>query len=705
MRHVVAVGIAALLGAPLGAQEPASRGELRGSVTDAASALPIPAAEVLVIADDTIRITADDRGDWRSSALAAGRYRVLVRALGFRAAEATVEVREGNTTVHATQLTPVVLALDAIVVTAARREQKLKDVIVATEVIGRQEIERSGASDLAAVLIEQTGIELSGGHPAGSGVMIQGIGSERVLVLLDGQPIVGRISGEFDISRIPTSVVERVEIVKGPQAALYGSDAMGGVINVITRSGRGGREGLHVAGTLTAGTQARLDGSAGVEFASERLAAFLDVGRRSIESTPGRSEVIGALAERNDIAVKAQWRAAADANLEAAVLALDERQRWRSGGVYNFADNQQWSGRLSANYGNVRTVLYGSVFEHLSRGSLQPLPIAGDTGQRQVQRLFQGEVMYNGRLRQHAVDIGLQLRRDDTRSVRIPGGLRTLSTIEPLAQLELAPTDRLGISSGVRVSQSSRWGTHVTPRLAFRVGPLRALTLRGSVGTGFRAPDFRELYMFFVNESVGYSVRGNPELQPEHSINYSVGSELSNDAAFVRAQLYWNEFRDFIETRPVNGPDEAPVFLYANVDDGRTRGAELEGGFSLARVRLEGGYSLLETRDHESGQPLLGRPPHAARASGSLMLPLGLRANMAATFTSRTPMQRDSAGTITSWRDAFLRLDVRAARTVGAIDLVIGANNVFDTQPAEWAGLTRRHVYTGVSWSSGIGMP
>lgn len=698
MRHVG--WLALLCGAawPLAAQAPV--GVIRGRVTDAASGIGLAGAEIIVIGRDTARLTANEHGEWVLPLPSTGTYRVRVRSPGFRMAEDSVVIRGDVVAEQHMALTPLALPLDAVVVTAARREQKLKDVVVTTEIVSRQDIERSGASDLAAVLIEQTGIELAGGHPAGSGAMLQGIGSERVLVLLDGQPVVGRIAGEFDVSRIPASVVERVEIVKGPQSTLYGSDAMGGVINVITRSPE--NDGFGLSSTFTAGTQARLDGSAGADFGRGPLAARIDVGRRSIEATPGRSQTAGALAMRTDAATKLVWRPAEMTSLEAGVLALDERQRWRSGSVYTFADNVQWSGRLSVRKSRTTALVYASVFDHLSRGSSEPLPIAGDTGQRQVQRLFQAELTYNGRLGPHALDIGTQLRRDDTRSVRIPGGRRSLTTIEPLAQLELAATDNLSLTGGLRVSRSSRWGTHTTPRVALRYRPSSAVTLRASTGTGFRAPDFRELYMFFVNQSVGYSVRGNPDLRPERSNNVSVGAEVAHDVAFVRAQLFWNEFRDFIETRPISGPGEPPVYLYENVDDGRTRGAELEGGMSLPRLRMEAALSVLDTRENDTGRPLLGRPSISGRLTALHSMSVGLRMNTSAVFTGRTPMQRDAAGAITSWRTAFLRFDVRVSRRLAKdVEVTLGTDNVFDTRPAQWAGLTRRHVYTALTWNMG----
>src|SRR5690606_31627318 len=113
-----------------------------------------------------------------------------VRALGFL--PTSVDLGGGDTV--RVRLTAAPLALDRVVVTAARREQRLADAVVTTEVVGRREIEQSGATDLASVLTEQTGIQLHGGHPSGAGVMLQGIGAERVLVLLDGQPLVGRVA-------------------------------------------------------------------------------------------------------------------------------------------------------------------------------------------------------------------------------------------------------------------------------------------------------------------------------------------------------------------------------------------------------------------------------------------------------------------------------------------------------------------------------
>ena len=697
----------------LAAQQEPATAALRGVVLDGRSGVPLDGAELVISGPTAVTVRSDAQGTWRALALLPGRYRITSRRIGYAARESRIELRAGDDVERRIALVAMPISLDQVVVTAARREQALKDVAVTTEVVTRREIEQTGASDLASVLTEQLGIELQGGHPAGAGIMLQGLGSERVLVLLDGQPVAGRISGVFDLSRIPTSVIERVEVVKGPQSTLYGSEAMGGVVNIITRSPLA--HTLGASASLAAGTQGRLEATAGMIAGRGPWSSALNATRREIElapgraaePTPGRVSEEGALAERTDAAAKLVWSPDSANSVEASILALDERQRWLSERYFHFADNTQVSGRLTSTMQRGRhhfvPTLYASVFDHLSRTSTEPKPIAGDEGDRQLQRIFEAELLYNtqlGSARTHALDLGIELRRDDIRAANVPGGLTASNTVEPFAQLELRAS-AFSVVPGVRMSWSEQWGRHVTPRLAMRYQATDAVTFRASAGSGFRAPDFKELYMSFSNNSAGYVVKGNPDLRPESSRNVTTGLEWAGDHVYLRGQLFQNEFRDFIETRTVSEPDAAPVYQYANVDDGWTRGAELESGLSLGRIRAEAGYSRLATRDRATDEPLLGRPEQSGRLGANYAAPSGLRVAAAAVYTGRTPMQRNAqTGAISSWRDAFTRVDVRIAQSIpGGLQLAIGADNVFDRRPENWAGFTGRHLYTTLTWN------
>lgn len=679
-----------------------------GVVRDASTGALLPDALVRIEGIDTLELRTTVTGAWRTGPLRSGAYRLRVRAIGYAAQAVSVRFDDGENALRTTRLEPSVLTLDQLVVTAARRVERLRDAVTTVEVVSRSDLERTGASDLASVLLEQTGIDLHAGRPAGAGVMLQGLGSERVLVLLDGQPVSGRIAGVFDVSRIPLAMVERVEIVKGAQSTLYGSEAMGGVVNVITRAPPA--RALDAALAMTAGTHGRRDGAARLAMGVGAIASSLDVTRRAVRATPGIGLAAGSLAARLDGAAKLRWAPDAARSIEASLLALDERQRWRAGTFYNFGDNTQVSARLSGVFSagahRFAPGLSSSVYDHVLRASVAPLPIAGDTGQRQMQRVQQVELLYAGRV-SHAVaiDAGTQVRVEAIETARVPGGRRSITSIEPYVQVSYAPTERLTLLPGARVSHSAQWGTHVTPRVALRAKLSERLTLRASAGDAFRAPDFKELFLSFQNASAGYAVQGNAALRPERSRNLMLGLELATVSGYVRAQSFHNRFRDFIDTRPINAPNEPSVYRYANVDDGTTSGVEVEAGANFTErgsLRVEGSLSLLAARDAATGRALLARPAVGARLLVGGRLPFDVRANASALYTGRTPMQRAAdTGRVTAWRDSFLRTDVRLAHAIGndGLEAVIGVDNLFDRRPAQWAGFTGRQLYSSLSWT------
>jgi outer membrane receptor for ferrienterochelin and colicins len=701
---------ALLLPAPTYAQATRTgTGAVAGRVIDAETGVPLASADVRLEDAPQAARSSDADGAWRITSVPAGAHRLTVRLLGYRLAQRVVVVAADSLMRLEIALTRTALPLDDIVVTAARRDQRLADVAVTTEVLSRAELERSGAADLSAVLTEHTGVDLHGGHPNGAGIMLQGIGAERVLVLIDGQPVAGRIAGVFDISRIPVAAVERVEIVKGPQSTLYGSEAMGGVVNVITRAP--GHEPWSARVSAVAGSQGRRDAAAGVTLARHGLALGTDVNWRTIHNTPGRATDEGALAERTDALVQLRWTPTPRLRVEGSALALDERQRWRSGTLYAFADNRQWNSRVGASWRAgahaLTTTIAASWFEHVSRGSVAPKPIAGDTGQRQVQQIAKAEVLYNLGLDPpgvgvRAVDLGIEVEREATESDRVTGRERMLVSAEPFAQVEVGGTN-WSVLPGIRLSWNEQWGTHLTPRVATRVRLGESLTLRASAGSGFRAPDFKELYMFFQNESANYAVIGNEDLRPETSRNVSAGLEWTGRRVYARGQVFHNAFHDFIETRVITDPGAPPVFQYANVDDGWTEGLELESGIQLRAVRAEAGVSYLATENRATGQPLLGRPTYGARLTLTAAPLAGLRASISSVYTGRTAMERDDvSGVVSSWRDAYLRTDLRVVRGLPFdMDVALGVDNVFDDRPAQWASFTGRHLYTSISWRAG----
>lgn len=704
MRRVSIVLAALVLSLPLpvaAAGQSGGGAGVAGRIVDASTGEGIAESTVVVEGDGVSRsVVADAEGRWRVAGLAPGAYRVSASRIGYapRTLPASLPRPAGASLIVA--LAPAALPLEALVITASRRLQRLADAPVTTELISRRDIEIARVPDLSTLLTQRLGIQLEGGHPAGEGVMLQGLGSERVLILLDGQPLVGRLSGTLDVSRLPTSMIERIEVVKGSQSSLYGSDAMGGVVNIITRTA--GAERWRVGLDATTGSQGRVDLSASFGGGAGSFDYLIDAGRRTTDVAPGMESRQGALAERWDGLLKLGWAPSRQLRVEASGLLLDERQRWQGGQLFQFADNDQRGARVGASWTagahHLSPTLHWTEFEHLSRRATVASPDAG-SGERETQRLYEAELLYNLGRGDAGLDLGVEAKREEIGSDRVAGADRSLHTLEPFAQATL-PLGALRLVPGARVTWSEEWGAHFTPRLATLFRPVAALALRASLGRGYRAPSFKELYMEFLNIGPGfsYTVRGNPLLQPETSTNLTLGAEWSPGPLYLRTQLFETRFDDFIETTLADDSSGVTVYSYGNVSEGRTRGVELEGGLVHGALRLEGGYSYLSARATDTGEPLLGRPAHSARASIEGNLPLGVRGAFSGVFTGETPVQRTEEEAVVQ-REGYLRFDATLSGDLPAgLQLTGGVRNLLDARPEQWPGFTGRHLFIGIGW-------
>lgn len=681
--RLVAAAVAVLVTAPAAAQSRLVEGSVRDEGGRA-----VPLAEVV---GGPARVRTDDDGRFRLRVDDSVRT-LRVRHPAFRYADVPL---------GATPLRPIVLraaprALDAVVVTASRREQRLKDAVVPIELVSRAEIERTGAPDVAAVLVEQVGIQLEGGTPTGAGVQLQGFGAQRVLVLVDGQPLVGRLNGNLDASRIPASMVERIEVVKGPQSTLYGSDAIGGVINIITRRPAAGRTELALQ--AIGGQLGRAETSGSLLRSAGRLDLSLDAGARTQDLAPGFADVADAYARRAHLAPTLRWRADSTWTLETGGLVVRESQRYRTGLDFRFADRTQLAWRAAAAWQRgahrVQPLLYVTRFDHLARSSPGAQPLDG-VGDRDRQDLAEFELTYAGRLAGAQVDAGLEARHEAIRADRIPGRDRTLTRIEPYAQATFV-RGPLSFVPGARVTVDELWGTTVSPRAAllWRVRP--PLALRVTAGRGFRAPDFKELYLDFVNTQVGYAVEGNADLRPEYSTSVAADLEYVQAAWTARVNVFRNRFTDFIEYRQnLDG-----VFQLQNVGRGRTQGVETEATLLVGPARLEAGYAFLDTRDETTGRRLLGRPRHSGRLGVSGTLGARLRGSFTGVYTGSTPVALGPTGLLNGFQPVFIRADARLAlRLRAGVEATLGVDNLLDRRLGpEWPGFTGRLVYGGVSW-------
>jgi outer membrane receptor for ferrienterochelin and colicins len=682
--------------APVGAQQASG---LSGRVVDASSHAPLEGAALFVDGSDS-HVRSGTDGRWRLSSLTQGAHAIQVRMIGYSNFETTITLPSSAAHGVTIALVPSKHALDAVVVTASRRAQRLQDAPVSMTRIDRHDIVESGASDVASVLTEQTGIQFTGGHPTGSGVALEGMSDQRVLILVDGVPLYGRIADGLDLTRIPSSAVERIEVVKGPQSTLYGSEAMGGVVNIITRTGVAAAPNMEAS--VVVGSDNRTDAHVYGSGQMGLVSGALDVGVRHIDNTPGVEHTSGAFADRRDGMGSLRWTPSASVAFDASALLVNERQRWPTGGANDFADNTQSNTRLRGTWmhgeSQFSSTLSLSRLDHLLRTSAFNEPIKG-TGDRQIQRLGQADVLYTGPMMGGTFDVGSQFRQEYIMSTdgRVSGGSRTIFSAEPYVQGDWT-VGRWSIVPGVRVAWNEQYGVYASPRIATRFRIDSSLTLRASAGRGFRAPDFKELYLDFTNDAAFYAVHGNPDLKPEHADNVSVGAEWTGTRSYARTTLYWNEMRDFIETRPLPNVGSFLQFTYGNISRSTTRGADTEAGILIGSVQTDVGYGYLYSRDPGTAGPLLGLPAHSGRVRITTPLLFGLRGSVIGVYTGSTPMDRAEDGSISSTRDPYTRMDLRLSRlSFGHADISIGVQNLFDAHPKRWADATDRQIYAGIT--------
>lgn len=605
------------------------------------------------------------------------------------------------------------LALDEIVVTAGGRPRRRSEVAVPLQTVRLAEIQASGSPSVDRLLAELPGVQVTAGTPAGSNLRIRGIGGARVLVLLDGRPVPGSLIEKRDLSRMSLAGAERVEVVKGPLSSLYGSDALGGVVNVITAPPA---SGLRIDGRALSGgagrKQADLTASGGGRLTYRATGAWRQEDRMPGVITQGTE----GFARVWDLRSEIDFDATAAWSVGGGVNYLRERQRWPVGGGFSgFNDNRGVSGWLEgrrlAGPGEWTGTLFVQDYDHLYRSARGDAPIAGPNDEPQWEREARLGASYSAALGAHRFDAGLEASR---RMIRSPDKLIEERVGDSQAALFAQDAWRVGratLTGGARLEWNDRWGSNLSPTLGVSGSAGGGLRLRAAVARGFRAPSFKELTWNFVNPGGGYVLQGFPELSPERSWNASGGVEWNPRPGFrIDAELFSNRVENLIEPGFVgNTPSGLLIYSPRNVAEVTTRGFELGLRAVSHRGEVVAGYAYLDARSPDSDTPLDRRPAHSARVRGSWVAsePTGFRVDLTAHLTGEAPILgrgNDGALTRVATQERFAAVDLQARIDLWrGLALTAGVDNLFDARPGGWQGMVERRFRAGLAVRESFG--
>ncbi len=620
-----------------------------GSVLDQSGA-PLPRALVQV-RDSAGRVAAsaqtNARGEFRLDLRKAGTYTISADVAGF----APLRERPLNVT---SATAPVVLTLEIpslkeeITVTATKTETPISQVGSSVTVVTGQELASEGISTVSEALRRVAGLTLvqSGGLGQVTSLFIRGGGSNYTKVMIDGIPV-NEPGGTYNFANLSTTGIDRIEVVRGPQSALFGSDAVAGVVQIFTR--RGTREGLSPkpSGFVEGGTFATYRYGGGIDGRGDRFDYALYLSRLDTDNNVANGSfndetVTGNLglrpthkseirvvfrSEAGRAGVPGQWA------FERPDLDAYYRRRDESGSVsYSYQATTSWSQRLSYTVNDSRQLSADPIdsgsYTPQYQGRTAPFPFSDFTYETLNQTRRQ-KVDYQSDLllpHGHLLTGGADYERESG-TVGDPQ-LNPLEAVRnnygAYFQDQWSIRNRFFTAAGVRLDHNQSFGFFAAPRLSmtFHVhqpGPGSAwgLTkLKGNFGLGIREPSLIESFSnspFFL---------GNPNLRPERALSFDAGVEqhFGSGSSVVEVTYFENRFRDQIGFQVTDYTTFAGTFF--NIGKTRARGVETVLRRDLGRQwEIAGGYTFLDSKVLEStdatdpafaeGQQLFRRPRHS----------------------------------------------------------------------------------------------
>ncbi len=593
--------------------------------------------------------------------------------------------------------TPVVMTRE-VVVTGTRTEKSWEESPVRVEVVSREEIEKTHARNLKEALEDVPALSLKPIHgKTGFEAWLQGFDADRVLVLWNGEPLTPSTGSAVDLTQIATADIERIEIVKGATSALYGSSAMGGVINVITRRperpfaywvsldggsyGEKDRGGDPIAArTLSAGW------SLAADAASLQLHASLREGNGyALDPDSFRTE--GAAGSKRNLDLRLSWRPSAETEFYLAPRLYREavsnnvldiapgtgeirrkkRERARRTHVTaGFVRDSRRGGRLHGwwmvdrwrNLTQQDALATPEVDqERLARMDWTRAELQWDRPWGDWQVVTAGLVLGSATLNQY------QDRLGQSRTVEVDDKERRFA--EVYLQHDLFLGERWELVPGLRLQEDSDFGFYAAPKFSLRFTPSwpaeGASQLRLALGRGYRVPNLKERFYVFDHSQLGYMVLGNRGLQPERSDSVQLGIEWRRPGGFrLDLNLFHHRIRDLIETR-LDAARSArlglDVFTYQNYSRARIQGLESEVRQAFGPLRMRLGYTWLESEDLESGKTLRGRPRHQLKwAMDWRLRPRGGEVSLRGIYQSAEFYDADNTMRSPSWSTWDIKL-------------------------------------------------
>jgi outer membrane receptor for ferrienterochelin and colicins len=513
-------------------------------------------------------------------------------------------------------LQPVVYNVDEIVITGQIKAVKADKSIYKIDVINNRQILDKNANNLSELLSGELNVRTMHDASLGTNLNIQGLSGEHVKILIDGVPLIGRQNGILDLNQILLSNVDHIEIIEGPMSVTYGSNALAGVINVITKEPNQGRYQGKVYTYYESAGIYNFDGSLAYHSKAHTLTA--SAGRNFFE---GFSAV--------DTSRSKQWKPkeqyygnmdyflrSNSFKLRTGLNFFKEELRnpgdpFRNQRTYMAIDEYHYITRWEAkvnysktfkNSGKIELITADSYYNKTKKTTTKDMstlnenlstdPLAQDTSvfSNIMSRLVysnkpEGTINYQG---------GFDGNIETGKGKRL-NGKKQIGDYAGFITAVFFPRRKLNTQTGLRVAYNTKFNAPVVYSLNLRYAPVDRVLLRASYGKGVRMPSLKELYLDFVD--INHNITGNDQLNSESSDNFNVSGlytlQIKKHIFTLDATLFYNNFKNKISLLRINNSN---AYTYYNVNAGNyiTRGAEIQLQYQFhPRFSLNAGMNFL----------------------------------------------------------------------------------------------------------------
>lgn len=614
---------------------------LSGKVVNAKNGDPIEGVNVR-LEQTTIGCATNSKGEFSLKNVGEGEYQLRVSCLNY-----TPVIRKvnGSKSGMLIEMESTGINLNQVVITGTGTHHRLQDSPVAVEVINGSDLKKAGVTNFKDALTMLNPSFSFSTTAMASYMTVSGLGNKHILVLMNGQKLAGDVSGNIDLSRINLSNVKRIEILKGAASSLYGSEAMGGVINIITDQPK---NLINITSETRYAEENQFDQAVNLDINTGKFGSFTSYNRRQADGWQLNKQTVTYDSKGNEKLTDTDKQASDKfysnvINQHFTYTATKALSFYARGSFYNKENDrpvteydynlayQDYSLGLGGKYllGNANYLcldLYNDNFEGTKEYIKDVTDKKGNiTTANGTSALNKRQHYYNANLKGvfkagdfNKIRIGTEYVNDKLKNPEALSGDKQVYTLALYTQDEIKLWQKLQAVVGLRYVYHETFKSKLTPKVSLMYSP-GALNFRATYSSGFRAPSLEELY--YNKEKNGTLSVGNINLKPEKSNYFSLNGEFINKLFSLSATAYVNKLNNLITSKQVD-LTEADIAKgiskrteYQNVDKAQVKGVDVSINSYLGYgLSLGGSYSFADAKDTNTKTRL----PRSVKHSGSI---------------------------------------------------------------------------------------